>query len=305
MRLADSRSQIPSLAMLKAFDAFARLGSIRKAAAELGTDHASVSRHLRALELAVGVPLILRNNQERWLSPCGAEYFEQVSAGLSQIAEATFKLKGGSQQQLMIWSVPGFAEQWLSRRLADFHNANRDIEIEVRPSDREPNFLAGEADAYIGHAIPPLSPTAAGTRSQIVASPLVHAVASPAYLADRPPIVMPEDFLQHDLLHEETKSKWEEWLRTQGYDDACEIPGHRFWHANVVLNAAREGQGIGILNQLLLDAALKDGSLVVIESEHIRSRSIGVYLFTTRFDRWSHAPLARFRQWIASNASRG
>ena len=49
--------RLPPLSALRAFEATARLGSVTAAAAELGRTHGAVSRQLRTLQEAAGVPL--------------------------------------------------------------------------------------------------------------------------------------------------------------------------------------------------------------------------------------------------------
>ena len=49
--------QLPPLSALRAFDATARLGSVTRAAEELGRTHGAVSRQLRSLQDHLGGPL--------------------------------------------------------------------------------------------------------------------------------------------------------------------------------------------------------------------------------------------------------
>ena len=51
---------LPPLSTLKAFDAVARLGSVTRAAEELGRTHGAVSKQLRALQDHLGAPLFDR-----------------------------------------------------------------------------------------------------------------------------------------------------------------------------------------------------------------------------------------------------
>jgi len=57
--IVAERRGIPPFASLKAFESVGRAGGVRKAALELGIDHAVVSRHLRALEAWLGQPLFV------------------------------------------------------------------------------------------------------------------------------------------------------------------------------------------------------------------------------------------------------
>ncbi len=63
-------SDLPPLPALRAFEAAARLGSLSRAAAELHVTHGAISRHVRSLEEALGVPLFAR--QGRGLVPTEA-----------------------------------------------------------------------------------------------------------------------------------------------------------------------------------------------------------------------------------------
>lgn len=49
---------LPPFAALRAFEMVGRVGGIRRAASLLAIDHTVVSRHVRALEEWVGVPLV-------------------------------------------------------------------------------------------------------------------------------------------------------------------------------------------------------------------------------------------------------
>lgn len=51
------RPRLPPLAALRAFEAVARLGSVSRAAEELGRTHGAVSKQLQALRIDAGAPL--------------------------------------------------------------------------------------------------------------------------------------------------------------------------------------------------------------------------------------------------------
>jgi LysR family transcriptional regulator, glycine cleavage system transcriptional activator len=58
-----SRSRLPPLNAIKAFEAAARLGSFTRAADELNVTHGAVSRQIRLLEDWLGVRLFLRTGR--------------------------------------------------------------------------------------------------------------------------------------------------------------------------------------------------------------------------------------------------
>ncbi|WP_206606456.1 LysR family transcriptional regulator [Steroidobacter cummioxidans] len=95
-----SRRALPPFETLRAFDAIARLGGVRKAAQYLCRDHAVVSRHLRAIEDWTGTKLIQRTPAGSVLTEDGIRYHRDIASALELIARATVDLiKRGSQSQ--------------------------------------------------------------------------------------------------------------------------------------------------------------------------------------------------------------
>jgi DNA-binding transcriptional LysR family regulator len=95
-----SRRALPPFETLRAFDAIARLGGVRKAAQYLCRDHAVVSRHLRAIEDWTGTKLIQRTAAGSVLTEEGVRYHRDIANALDIIARATVELiERGSQSQ--------------------------------------------------------------------------------------------------------------------------------------------------------------------------------------------------------------
>src|SRR5687768_9183723 len=115
-----SRKALPPFEALRAFDAIARLGGVRKAAQYLCRDHAVVSRHLRAIEDWTGTKLIERTPGGAVLTADGVRYHREVAVAMDLIANATIDLiRRGDNRCLHIRCMPGFALHWLSGRLGD------------------------------------------------------------------------------------------------------------------------------------------------------------------------------------------
>ena len=98
-----SRRALPPFETLRAFDAVARLGGVRKAAQYLCRDHAVVSRHLRAIEEWTGTQLIQRTAVGSVLTEDGTRYHRDIASALDIIARATIDLiKRGDNRGLDI-----------------------------------------------------------------------------------------------------------------------------------------------------------------------------------------------------------
>ncbi|HEX2562206.1 LysR substrate-binding domain-containing protein [Phenylobacterium sp.] len=289
----------PPFAALRAFESVGRVGGLRRAAQDLGLDHAVVSRHVRALESWLGVSLIDRLQSGGRLTPDGERYHRRISAALGEIAAATTDLmRPGEQGPLKIWCPQGFASHWLAPRLGQFRTDNPGLEIEVQPTEAKPNFAAREADADIRYVPGEATPAGLFTRVRWIelVRPEVMAVASPALLAAHPPVREPADLLALPLLHKKTDEQWRNWLGEQGLKGVGQVPGLRLWYNSMTVEAASRGQGVALANACVVRDQLRDGRLVKVDVG--RPVTSGAYFFTTRADRWSHPPLVRLRRWL-------
>jgi DNA-binding transcriptional LysR family regulator len=298
-----SRKALPPFAALRAFDAVARLGGVRRAAEVLNLDHAVISRHLRAIEAWTGAPLIDRTRRGTTLTEQGLRYHLAIAEAVDLIADATINLmKSDADDRLSTWCMPGFAYHWLMGRLEDFESANPGLDIDVRPTDQCPDFNRYEADVDIRFAPNYGEPLrlAACVRTVEIARPETILVASPDYLSSQPKIETAADLLERQLLHEESFDAWRAWLEAQGLQHPGNLPGPCLWHAHLTLDAARRGRGIALANRLIVADDFVAGRLVEVRASGrgFKPRSLGAYLFAARADRWDVATVARYREWL-------
>src|SRR5215467_6810643 len=68
----------PPLTWLRAFEAAARLGSLKDAADELSVSPSTISHHVRDLEARIGVPLFTRTGRGVALTVEGEQYFQTL-----------------------------------------------------------------------------------------------------------------------------------------------------------------------------------------------------------------------------------
>ncbi len=303
-----SRKALPPFEALRAFDAVARLGGVRKAAQHLGRDHAVVSRHLRMIEAWTGTTLVERTTTGAVLTQDGARYHAEIAAAIDAIANATLDLmKRSDNHRLHIWCMPGFAFYWLIARLGEFESSYPGLEIELRPSNTSPDFSAHEADVDIRFVAAYGKPfqLQPGLRSiEITRTPIV-AVASPEYLAAHPEIRTPRDLLSHQLLHEEDFESWTQWLAAHGVHHDTALTGPRLWQVHLTLDAARHGRGIALTNHMVAAEDLSSGRLVEIGrgNPSFSAETMGIYLFIARADRWEAPSLRSYRRWLLSAVS--
>jgi LysR family transcriptional regulator, glycine cleavage system transcriptional activator len=300
-----NRKSLPPFEALRAFDAVARLGGVRKAAPTLCRDHAVVSRHLRAIEAWTGATLFQRSPTGIVLTEDGQRYHKQVSAALDMLSQATMELmRHGECRRLHVRCMAGLALQWLSSRLGEFERLNANVDIELRPTTRMPDFSSHEVDVDIRfiatYAVEPELP--AELRSVDIAHAPIIATASPTYLASAAPILTPRDLLQHKLLHEENFNRWGNWLAAHGVHDEVDLTGPRLWQGDLTLNAARYGRGIALTNKLIAAEDIATGRLIEIGHGlgSFQPYTLGIYQLIARADRWEAPLIHRFRQWLCA-----
>src|SRR3954466_15767827 len=84
-------NRLPSLDLLKGFEAVARHLSFTKAAAELFVTQSAVSRQIRQLEEHLGVRLFERRTRAVVLTDAGYQYYTDLAPLLKQLGELTQK----------------------------------------------------------------------------------------------------------------------------------------------------------------------------------------------------------------------
>lgn len=299
--MADLRdlSPLPPFAALRAFEVVGRSGGIRRAAKVLGIDHTVVSRHVRALEDWLGVPLVERGPGAVALTEAGQAYHARISAAIHDLVSATRDIGAGpAQTALRLWAVPGLAAQWLMDRLAEFERSDPGFAVELRPTDQCADLSRFEADAdirYYGDDWPP-APGGPGLQAIELARPPLMIVASPAIAAPFAQAA-PADLLTAPLLHEEHHEQWRAWLSRNGIASTT-LPGPLLWHAHLAIAAARQGRGLALANRFLVSADLASGALVEVKVPGTSAVPVGSYWFVARADRWTSPAIAALRSWL-------
>jgi len=287
--------RLPPLNAVRAFEAAARLGSYVAAAQELHVTQPAIGRHVKALEERLQTQLFQRTPRGVVLTEDGWRYFEQVSAALTQIAEASYELTSRAQQRwLRLLVVPGFAGRWLRHHLAEFRALHPGIRIalEPNPSFREVTaeradlgIAFGERDEFIGPR-------------EVLVQPPIFPVCSPAFLLEHGPLTGVEDLLRLPLLHEDDGYWWGAWLQSQGLRARLSSE-MSYVSADQVIDLALAGAGVALTNGLLVEEELASGRLVrplanqaVLEGYLLLSPAGGLKPEAKLFRQWLFAKLA-------------
>ena len=314
--LMENRYRIPSLAALNAFVAFARTGAIRRAAAELRIDHAAVSRHLRDLEHALGVPL---RTGQGGLTPQAEIYCARIIPLLEGLAHATADMRQDIAH-LTVTCSHGFAYHWLLPRLSAFRRDHPCIDLLLRPVDADtgfdPRHGTGALHADIRYMTDepqgqgPQGPEYRGAernmRCMEITRPAVFPVASPRCLArlSHPPRTA-ADLLDAPLLLEDDETEWKLWFAAQSVQIGTVPAAGRLWQAHLALAAARAGEGIALGNPYLLAEDLRAGLLcpVTTTATPLRRVALGSYVLRAPAHVWEGTALRLLRTWLSAQVA--
>nr|WP_090928767.1 LysR family transcriptional regulator [Palleronia marisminoris] len=129
----------------------ARIGTVSGAAQALGVHHATVIRHIDALEGQLGVKLFQRHARGYTATEAGHDLLRVAQATDDQFAQLAGRLKGkgeGVAGDLVVTSLE-ILSNLLTPALVDFQQAHRDVTIHALHGDRVFRLEYGEAHVAI------------------------------------------------------------------------------------------------------------------------------------------------------------
>jgi LysR family glycine cleavage system transcriptional activator len=292
--------RLPSLNAMRAFEAFARTGSVKAASEELAVSPTVVSRHLRNLQLDLDVALVEPHGRGLLLTSAGSAFHTQIRRAFDIMRQANDDIRPTARRSLTLWCIPGIANQRLLAGLPQLQSRLGNCEIVLQPTLSRPDLVRGEADAEV-ICINGLE-THPDVRTELIAHPPVHAVASPSLRSRFSEIREAADFLKLPLIHEASTLYWEQWLEYSGVTDLPMLRGPRLWHAHLTIEAARLGQGVALANTLLVEHDLASGRLVDLSPHPVR---LGGYYFLAAIKRWGDPDLMVLRRWLKETLQHG
>jgi len=145
------RSDIPSLDDLRAFEATARLGSVRLAAESLALTHGAVSRRIAKLSDDLGFKLFEKSGRGLRLTASGETLNLTVGRFFNELDSTIQSLRATHTQQdaLVLSCEPSVAMRWLIPRLGDFQGANPDIALHLSVGGGPIDFRRDRVDLAI------------------------------------------------------------------------------------------------------------------------------------------------------------
>lgn len=131
--------------------AVAREGQMLGAATRLGVSQARLSRHISALEAAVGARLFERTTRGSTLTEDGATLFATAERIEAEVLAGAAKMRSRDDVAgtIRIGAPDGFGSAFLAPRLGRFRDAYPDLRVELVPVPRSFSLSEREADIAI------------------------------------------------------------------------------------------------------------------------------------------------------------
>ena len=138
----------------------ARLGTVSGAAEVLGVHHATVIRHIDALEKRLGVKLFQRHTRGYTATEAGQDLLRVAQATDDQFSQLSARIKGRGNEvsgELVVTTIGGLS-QLLVPILAGFQAEYPDVQLRYLTSMRLFRLEYGEAHVAIRAGSPPQQP---------------------------------------------------------------------------------------------------------------------------------------------------
>ncbi|WP_263769275.1 LysR substrate-binding domain-containing protein [Propionivibrio soli] len=283
----------PTIQELLAFDAVARHGSMKDAAAELCVSLSGVSKHVASLERFLGRQLVARNGRGIALTQTGRDYWRKIGPGLRTIEGATaqFVHERKGKSVLTLACAPTFLAKWLMPRLPEFTGLFPNVSFRFKQHVGLNAPFPTDIDGAIVHG----RRNETGIECEYVTGRDYAAVYAP-HMKRKGELREAKDIAYGPLLHlDDAALSWPEWGELHGLDGAQLLVGFRFAQYSAVIQAALNGLGVGLVPRVLVARQLRSGNLLAFNDAAYRDQ--GFFL--------CYAPeclgkpaFAAFRSWL-------
>lgn len=246
------------------FEAAARLGSYSEAARELYVSHGAVLSQVQKLESWLGLKLFVRRNGRIHLSEEGKNFAERISPAFQLLEQAVTDTRFEQRHKIIISAIPSLAAHFLLPHIREFHNLYPQVDLELHycldghyPPDS--HFVLGFFDA----AHPPK-----GGSNHILFSGASLPVCGSGYL-NRSAALSPRQIARHVLLHDHTKTSWQDWFGLYGQagiDTVHLKQGAVYSDFNLLHTAVLNNSGIALCPYILLYEEIAAGRLNVLSA---------------------------------------
>lgn len=288
----------PPFATLLALEAVARLGSFTAAAVELRVSQAAISQKVRQLEDWTGTELVVRSRPVVRMTDRGLRLAEGIRVAIVSLDQtlAEARKPPSNPNHVTLAATNAFALYWLGPRIQEFYADHPKVEFTLSTTDIEVTEGQFEFDLGVTFAAGP----PAGYSHRLLFASDVVAIASPDYLANRPPDVEPAQWRDDTMLHLAPHQGigWAQWL------DETDLPyagGRLSQHHSTfitLIQAVLAGRGIALGWNRLVDPLLASGEVVRVGRRSTRAKGAYYLISRTPFEAPAPQGMRSLRDWL-------
>lgn len=243
----------------------------------------SVSREITMLEERLGQSLLTRSTRNVRLTEAGEEFArraEDILASLNTLEESLSALRNQPAGLLRVHARSMFGIGVLTPLLPEFSEAYPDISVEVMISEEPADLRREKIDVEFRLS----EPQEPGLKRRRIYAGERWLVAAPDYLAKRGTPASIADLSSHDCLAYYSGTTGAQWWLTRADGSKERVPfSPRFASNNgaVLLELARRGSGVVVLDDYIVRKDMENGSLVRLIPEAVISSTVapgGLYV---------------------------
>ena len=281
--------ELPSLSLLRAFDATARHGGFTGAGRALNVTHAAVTQAVRALEAELGVALVRRAGRAVALTGTGERLARSLGEGFDAIETGLADLRRSESRRVVRVTTTTFiAETHVMPRLPEFWAKHPGVEVAMSPNPSKEDFardgfdmaIRALADGWVEGAEEEVRPLC---RSQVIAVCAPSLAATGLDPQDMPWVIGAD-------------SSWELAEVARTGLDISRLKLVELGSPHLELSACRQGLGAASATEIICRADLAAGRLVVLPLQGLPEVTYAVVL--PRGPR--RAAVETFAGWLAT-----
>ncbi|ATG79509.1 MULTISPECIES: LysR family transcriptional regulator [Pseudoalteromonas] len=247
---------------ITSFVEVARCGSFTKSAEHLNLSRLQVTRHVQEIEQWLSLRLFHRTTRKVSLTIQGEEaliYCQQILSTVSDLKSRAHSHNNELVGTIRIASPIGLGQNLLFERVEQFLQLHPKTNVQLVLSDNLSQLVDERVDVALRYIEQP--------DDQHIARKLMHIdgvlCASANYLAESPPLIKPQDLLNHNCLVHSSATKWRIISATN--DQKVAIKGNlQSNEMGILVKASIRGMGIANIPCDLANKHLKNGELVEV-----------------------------------------
>lgn len=268
------KSKLPPLKTLNSFVTCSKNLNFSKTAAELNLTQGAVSKQIAQLEDFLGLELFRRkNNQSLELAKEAKIYAKKIENILNDIETATTEIittkKHQPKETLHINCLPSMSSAWLVPLLKDFENKFPHYNVLVKIGDGAIDFRKTGCDLAIRVSKQKNNIGWKKLKSVKIMDEKLLCICSPQF---KKKIKHASDLLKHNLLgHTYRPQMWQKYLNLLGLKKSDINHSNSFEHFFMLIEAAKNGMGVGLVPEFLVRKELKNKQLTFAVKEEFKS----------------------------------